>query len=349
MEKSPLLRREAKITQPRIEFPETGASITAIGSDYAGAAGGNPTISCFDELWGYTSERSHRLWDEMFPSPARRISLRLTCTYAGFEGESELLETLYKRGLQQPLVAPDLHAGDGLLMFWSHTPIAPWQTPEWLADMRRSLRPNQYLRMIENRFASTEETFVPLQWWDACVNTRYAANADLSVWIGVDASVKRDSTGIAVVTWDRAAKKVVLVSHRVFTPSATAPINFESDVENTILDLHRRFHVRAVRYDPWQMAASAQRLIKAGVRMEEFPQSMPNLTAASQNLYELIKGGGAQSPRPRTRANLNSGEVEMNMGGGDRMNLDNGDVIMNMGGGDEMNLDTGEYLMDMGE
>jgi hypothetical protein len=26
--------------------------------------------------------------------------------------------------------------------------------------------------------------------------------------------------------------------------------------------------------------------------MEEFPQSMPNLTAASQNLYELIKGGG---------------------------------------------------------
>ena len=26
--------------------------------------------------------------------------------------------------------------------------------------------------------------------------------------------------------------------------------------------------------------------------MEEFPQSMPNLTAASQNLYELIKGRG---------------------------------------------------------
>jgi phage terminase large subunit-like protein len=40
------------------------------------------------------------------------------------------------------------------------------------------------------------------------------------------------------------------------------------------------------------MAASAQRLIAAGLPMEEFVQSMPNLTAASQNLYELIQSGG---------------------------------------------------------
>jgi hypothetical protein len=27
---------------------------------------------------------------------------------------------------------PDLYAGDGLLMFWSHQPIAPWQTQAWI-------------------------------------------------------------------------------------------------------------------------------------------------------------------------------------------------------------------------
>ena len=94
-EASPHLRREANITQSRIEFPQTGAVIQAIGSDYAGAAGANPVISSFDELWGYTSERSRRLWDEMVPSPTRRISCRLVTTYAGFEGESTLLEELY--------------------------------------------------------------------------------------------------------------------------------------------------------------------------------------------------------------------------------------------------------------
>src|SRR5262245_7065817 len=76
VEKSPLLRREANITQYRIEFPATGASIVALASDYAGAAGANPTISCFDELWAFTSERSRRLWDEMVPSPARKVSCR---------------------------------------------------------------------------------------------------------------------------------------------------------------------------------------------------------------------------------------------------------------------------------
>jgi hypothetical protein len=40
--------------------------------------------------------------------------------------------------------------------------IAPWQTKAWRAEMRRSLRPNAYLRMIENRFVTTESTFATL-------------------------------------------------------------------------------------------------------------------------------------------------------------------------------------------
>jgi hypothetical protein len=57
-----------------------------------------------------------------------------------------------------------------------------------------------------------------------------------------------------------------------------------------VLELHRRFRVKAVYFDPYQMQASAQRLVKAGVKMVEYPQSSPNLTAASQHLYELISG-----------------------------------------------------------
>ncbi len=67
-----------------------------------------------------TSESGHRLFDECVPPPTRKVSARLTVTYAGFEGESELLEGLYKRGLAAPEVAPDLRAGDGILMYWTH-------------------------------------------------------------------------------------------------------------------------------------------------------------------------------------------------------------------------------------
>jgi phage terminase large subunit-like protein len=290
-EASPLLARECHITQSRIEFPETGAVIQAIGSDYASAAGANPVISSFDELWAYTSERSRRLWDEMVPSPVRKISCRLVTTYAGFEGESSLLEELYKRGLLQQQIGPSLYAGDGLLMAWHHEPCAPWQTEAWLAEMRRSLRPNQYLRMIENRFVTAESSFIELAAWDRCVRLELGAvpsNPSLPVWVGVDASVRHDSSAIVAVTYKDDV--VRLVFHRIFTPSPNDPINFADSIEATLLDLQKRFSVRKVLFDPYQMVATAQRLAKAGVKVEEFPQTASNLTAASQQLFELIQG-----------------------------------------------------------
>ena len=294
VESSPQLRAFARVYSDKIDFPGTGASITALASDYAGAAGSNPTISTFDELWGYTSERARRLWDEMVPPPTRKIACRLTTTYAGFEGESVLLEEIYKRGLAQPQIGPDLYAGNGLLMFWSHTPIAPWQSPEWIEQMRGQLRPNAFLRMIENRFVSTESTFVDPEWIDRCIDPNWSpiiSNRALPVYVGVDASVKKVSTAIAAVSFDRKVDKVRLVAHRIFQPTNAEPLNFEATVERTIKELCGRFSVRGVFYDPFQMASVAQRLATACVPMREYTQTTDHLTATGSNLYELIKGG----------------------------------------------------------
>jgi phage terminase large subunit-like protein len=297
VETSPLLKSEAKIITDKITFPAFNAVVTAIAQDAAGAAGGDQVLAVFDELWGYQSELAHRLWDELVVPPTRKIAARLTVTYAGFTGESNLLETLYQRGLAQPLIGPDLYAGDGILMFWSHGPVAPWQDEAWLADMRRSLRPNAYLRMIENRFVSTESTFVDVGWWDLCTNpaiTPLVSQPTLPVCVGVDASVKRDSTAIVAVHWDKRAQKCRLIWHRIFQPSVQDPLDFEVAIEDTLRDLHSRFRVQKILYDPYQMAATAQRLVREGLKLEEYPQSVPNLTAASQNLYELIKGRNLQ-------------------------------------------------------
>jgi phage terminase large subunit-like protein len=290
VEASPLLKREARLTADRVTFPALDATITAIASDAASAAGGNPTISCFDELWGFTSERSRRLWDELITSPARRISCRLTTTYAGFSGESLLLEELHKRGMALPEVAPSLHAGDGMLFAWHTEPIAPWQTEAWLSEMRRSLRPNAYARMIENQFVSAESRFVDMAAWDACVRPELGPTTErLPVWVGVDASTKRDSTALVAVAFDKKTQVVRLVQHRVFTPGPGDPIDFEATVEATVLDWRKRYHLRKVWFDPFQMVSVAQRLAKAHVPVEEFAQTVPNLTVATSNLFDLIQ------------------------------------------------------------
>ena len=136
----------------------------------------------------------------------------------------------YKRGLQQPQIGPDLHGGGGMLMFWSHEPVAPWQDEAWLSDMRRSLRPNQYLRMIENRFVTSESQFIDMAAWDACVQASLTPSMErVPVWIGVDASTKRDSTALVAVSFDKATSCVRLVAHRVFTPTAGGPDRLRGD------------------------------------------------------------------------------------------------------------------------
>jgi phage terminase large subunit-like protein len=51
VESSPELRGITRILSDKIEFPLSGTTIAALASDYASAAGSNPTLSVFDELW----------------------------------------------------------------------------------------------------------------------------------------------------------------------------------------------------------------------------------------------------------------------------------------------------------
>jgi len=298
IEASPLLRHIAKTTANRIEFRSTGTFIQAVASDYASFAGGNPTLCVFDELWAYTSDRARRLWDEALPSPVRKVSGRLVVTYAGFEGESNVLAELYARGLAGEEIAPRLYRSPGLLMYWTHEPCPLHDAdPGWLEQSRRSLPANQYLRMIENRWVSAESAFIELGWWDACVNPALSPSLGemrLPVWVGVDASIKHDSTAVVACAFDQHTNKTRLLWHRVFQPSPDAPLDFEATIERSLLELRDRFNVQAVWYDPYQMTAVAQRLTAQRVPMVEFPQTMPNLTEASQNLYDLVKGRNLQ-------------------------------------------------------
>ena len=83
--------------------------------------------------------------------------------------------------------------------------------------------------------------------------------------------------------------------HRLYQPTPEQPLDFEATIERTLIDLSRKYAVRKILFDPWQMQAVAQRLTKQGLPVEEFPQTSPNLTAASQNLFDLIESQRASA------------------------------------------------------
>lgn len=78
----------------------TGSSIRAIAVDAKGEAGGQQSLTIWTELWGAENEEAKRFWDEMTPIPTVPDSIRLVETYAGYDGESDLLRGLYDIGME---------------------------------------------------------------------------------------------------------------------------------------------------------------------------------------------------------------------------------------------------------
>ena len=301
--RNPVLQSEI-ISDPVSQITlKNGTTITAIPVDFSGEAGANQGLVTHDELWGLTTERERRLYDELTPVPTRLNSIRFITTYSGFEGESQLLEDLYhqvfdpqhnvKEGIDRPLGEdfPAYAKGD-LFLYWDHEPRMPWQTPEYYKSQKAQLRTNTYLRLHENRWVSSEVGLFNMEKWDACVDPNHRPplpDKDICLFVGVDASVKKDRS--AVVTVYKKDGKVLLGPKRFWQPTSKDPMDLEETMEAYLLELYRDYTLLSVRYDPFQFHRSATTLAKNGLPMEEFPQTGGNLTEMGQNLYDLVEYG----------------------------------------------------------
>jgi hypothetical protein len=187
----------------------TGSIMRAIASDHEGAAGGNPSLTLWTELWAFKLERFRRLWDELTPVPTRKRSMRWVETYAGFEDESELLLEQYKLGTRgRRLTVRDLEPyahpagsdpwpfGDRdnipmfinedarMLTYWdtavephNYARRMPWQLGRdgdaYYREQAATLRQEAFDRLHRNLWVSAVSEFIPMAWWSACRDGAY--------------------------------------------------------------------------------------------------------------------------------------------------------------------------------
>ncbi|MCI0398227.1 MAG: hypothetical protein L0322_25305, partial [Chloroflexi bacterium] len=281
--------------QTRVTVLDNGTTINALPSDYAGAAGSRHGLTVWDELWAYTTESARRLWDELTPVPTRLNSIRFIATYAGFQGESELLEELQKRGRAGQVVEELAHIDNGrgepacraagrTFVYWDHE-LKPHPgltiTPEaYHEQQRQDLRPTAFTRIHLNDFSTNESQFVEPEQWAACYDpalTAWTAGDGRRLTLGADASTARDFT--ALVGCCRGSRGGVDVAYvKVWKPQKSngrgrPTIDLDKTIGAEILSLHRAGAVVACYYDPYQLHSIATRLRAAGVKMIELPQT----------------------------------------------------------------------------
>jgi phage terminase large subunit-like protein len=105
--------------------------------------------------------------------------------------------------------------------------------------------------------------------------------------VGVDAALKNDCAAVVAVAY--IDEQLVLAKHRIWKPTKQAPLDLDGTIGAYLRELNDGYDIASVAYDPWQMACLSQQLAQDNLPMLEFPQSSPNLTAMSQNLFELIE------------------------------------------------------------
>ena len=165
----------------------------------------------------------------------------------------------------------------------------------YYADQLSQLRNSAYLRFHQNQRVAGSETFIQMEWWDACTDQSHRPilpwTDDIYLYVGVDGAIKHDSAAVVAVMKDQDSGKVVLVQHRIWQPTAQDPLNLDETIGDFLRDLSKGYRIEKVLYDPYQLHDLSMRLRSEGINMEEYPQSVPNLTAMSQNLFELIQAG----------------------------------------------------------
>ena len=251
---------EWKIIERVLKHIPTNSTIRAISSDYAGEAGANPTATIWSELWGFSRESLHRLWDELTPVPTKPRSFRFVETYAGFEDESDLLLSLYNLGLKGVRLTHDdllwpfedqppiwVNKQANLLMYWDSGPAArrmPWQTPQYYTEQAASLRPAAFDRLHNNYWTTSVSAFTPVEWWDACMDPLPPLDSKTPVVVGVDAAVSSDCCAmVAVSRHPQHSDHVCERLSRIWTPQPGQPIDLDATIGATLDDWANRYNI----------------------------------------------------------------------------------------------------------
>jgi hypothetical protein len=267
---NPNLKQGTTLLKDALEVKSTGTTARCVAHQYETAAGLNPNLTIFDELWAFSDRR---FYDELTVVPTRRDPLIVIVTYAGYE-QKGLLWELYCDGLAgTPILdtgSPDIIVRRGekdprMFMLWSHKNLASWVTPEYLKSQRGRLPPEVYARLHENRWVSLASQFITpediaamhLQPW--IMQTRASPDRLLQYIVATDLGLSHDRTARVVGHYDPLDGQIYVDNIRVWQGTTDQHVDIR-EVEEDLVQCAHDFRAHKLVIDPWQMEYVIQRL-----------------------------------------------------------------------------------------
>lgn len=283
------------ISTPRVLVPFNGGEMFPMSNDTDGLQGLDYSLAIVDEI-GF---QPHVAWDSLrLAGGKRERSLAIGVGTPGLDRDNALF---YLRNA--------IHEAGSLPGLVFHEYAAP---PGYAIDDREGWQiANPALRAgflresaLETDLGITPEghfrVFRLGQWWDGVdswlgpngrtlwdsLYAPHTALLEAPTWVGVDVGLKRDST--AVVFVQRRPDGKLHAWARLWLPTADEPVDV-TDVMGYLRELHGKYRLEAISYDPRFFDVPAKMLSDEGLPLVEIPQSVERMTPICGSLLETIK------------------------------------------------------------
>lgn len=260
-------RKDWVITATKMIHLPTHNFIQALPVNAAGEAGSNQCFTAFTELHGYVNEEDERFYSEMQPVPTQPLSFRFLESYAGYEGESNLLKMVWDAALEGQRVHDEypIYAAEGGLIGYIDTGVEarrmPWQTPEYYVSAEKEELPHEYRRIHLNEWAGGQARLFNIALWDRLKGIDNIPIADDFI-VAVDAAVSGDCMAAVVTGYNWEKQIVVEVETMIWPPPAGGVLDYDETIVPYLKELFRRRRIREVAYDPHQLHATMTTLSK---------------------------------------------------------------------------------------
>jgi hypothetical protein len=330
----PAARNQWAIQETQLTHLPSGSIIQALPISDAGEAGGNQSVTIWTELWGFQYEEALRMWDEMQPVLTRPLSVRFVDTYAGYEGESDLLKSIWNLVLNDDgtLAAGVVRLHDDLpiygvpeagLIAYIDQGIAArrmsWQQgdigAQYYTQQQASERLHNFLRLHHNLWVSSVNALVPAAMWDALTFKRSELPDDIPVWLAADASVRRDCCALTAIT---VISDIVLeLNTWVWDWDGTGlGINYSETIIPGLKEALKRFNVMGVAYDEYMLHGHMVDLSRVyRVPFYPFPQGDKRVRADTKLLADIGNGKFRHSGNETVRTHVINSAAKDQMGG----------------------------------
>ena len=255
----PVLSDGIEIRADGLTVAATGSRWTITSREHPASRGQHPDLVVYDEA-GWAKD------DELFAS--------LLAGQASVNDPLMLVVSTVGRRQSGPLWTIKQLADSGdphVHWHWHGENRSPKVTSEFLSRQRRILMPAQFAREHENRWVDAADSFTTSAEVDAAMShdwaVQYVGEKGKAYDGFVDIGVVGDPTVIAL---GHAQEHLLFIDVLLtFEGSRAQPVQL-ADVEATIRDLSRRFHVRRWRVESWQGIAAVQSLQRLGISVELF-------------------------------------------------------------------------------